>query len=94
MKVLLNTSAMVPDVPAKDGDMDRMLVKIVVKSTANRYAVWHRLGRIPRKAYVVHSVGGFVAAKVSLDSSGREQSDAEKTTLEFSATGTAVICFE
>lgn len=94
MKVLLNTSDLVVDVPTKDGDMDRMLVKIVVRSATEPKTVWHRLGRIPRKAYVVHSIGGFVNVMVSLDSSGREQSDAEKSTLEFSATGTAVVCFE
>lgn len=94
MKVLTNTAAIGFYEPTKDGDIDRMLVKIPVKSTTDKYTILHRLGRTPRKAYIVQMTGGFILCKVSLDSTGREQADAEKITLEFSATGNAVVAFE
>ena len=93
-KILVNTEAIETDTPVRDGDLDRVLVKKVIKSTTDRYTVWHKLGRIPRKAFVVQSTGGFIICKVSLDTTGREQADSEKITLEFNATGTAVVCFE
>jgi hypothetical protein len=94
MKILLCTQPLELNVPTRDGDMDRMLIKKPVPSISGRYTFAHKLGRTPRKAYVVGCSGGFITCKISLDTSGREQADAEKITLEFNATGTAVVCIE
>jgi hypothetical protein len=94
MKILVHTQPLEFNVPVKDGDMDRSLVKRAVSSASDRYTFAHKLGRTPVKAYVVRCSGGFITCKISTDTSGREQADAEKITLEFSATGIAVVCIE
>lgn len=94
MKILVHTQPLEFNVPTRDGDIDRILVKRSVTSTPTRYTFEHKLGRTPRKAYVAASYGNFIACKISLDSSGREQVDSEKITLEFNATGVAVVCIE
>jgi hypothetical protein len=94
MKILLHTQPLEFNVPVKDGDLDRILVKKAVPSTSDRQTFAHKLGRTPVKAYVVRCSGGFITCKISTDNSGREQADAEKITLEFSATGIAVVCIE
>ncbi len=80
--------------PTQDGTFDRTLLKMNVKQADSRMTVAHGLRRVPVKCFVVKSVGGYPVVKVSLDSNGREQADAEKITLEFSATGNALVCFE
>lgn len=77
-----------------DGTFERTITKIPVKAIGQKDTIPHKLGRVPVKAYIVKSTGGYPLVKVSLDTNGREQADAEKITLEFSATGNALVCFE
>ena len=94
MKILVTTQPLEFSVPVRDGDHDRVLVKLAVSSATGKRTFAHKLGRTPRKWYICACSGGFISCKASLDSSGREQVDAEKITLEFSATGVAVVCIE
>ncbi len=94
MKILVNTQPLEFNIPTRDGDIDRILVKRSIASISDRYTFAHKLGRVPRKAYVVKSSGNFISCKISLNTSGSEQADADKITLEFNATGVAVVCIE
>ena len=75
----------------KDGDMEAIVTKKSIVTANEDVVVFHGLGRIPSRAYVIWCIGNFITCQISLDANGQPQADNEKSVLKFSATGQAVV---